>query len=187
VPLPDAAPESGFARTVFSSDIPARVERVDHITVRYREGTSRTLLCNPTPCAVTLPYGDHEVVFTAIADAERTSTVTVHARERTVVVNHTLGQVHHSPGQAGGAGALVFGILLVSIAAGIAAAPHHDGSVMSTDEKQALGGLALGGLVSITVGGIVLAASPTTIQDGATHQWNPPPQKVAGGSLGFKF
>jgi hypothetical protein len=185
ITVPEVSAESGLARVVISTDVPARVERLEHIIVSYRSGTSRVLLCDPTPCAVTLPYGDHELVFTAKADAERTSSATIHAREQTVVVNHALGQLHHSSGEGTGVALLLTGLLIVGIAGGVAAAENKNGG-MSTDAKQVVGVLALAGLGSLAVGGIVLAASPTTIQEGATRQWNVP-AKAASASLGLKF
>src|SRR5260370_16506950 len=123
-PLPE--PGGGMARVVVSTDVPARVERITAMTeqlerhIGTRDVPSIVLLCEATPCAVTLPYGDYELVFTGIADPGRTSSATLHVRAETVVMKHTLGQVRHASGQAAGAVLVITGIILLGVAGGLA-------------------------------------------------------------------
>src|SRR5438045_3226945 len=87
-PLPE--PGGGMARVVVSTDVPARVERITAMTeqlerhVGTRDVPSISLLCEATPCAVTLPYGDYELVFTGFPDSSRTRSATLHVQTETV-------------------------------------------------------------------------------------------------------
>ncbi len=181
VGAPPVGADSGLARVLVSTDVPASVSRIVHV---YR-GPSRELLCERTPCALTMPYGDYELELSASADPDRTSTVIAHVNASTVAVNHILGVRHASPGRAPGAVLLGLGVLTVLVGVAVAGAGAKAGG--SSGERTAGGEVALAGLGVIALGGLVLAASPTTEQQGATTEWSPPAAKPVGGSLGFKF
>jgi hypothetical protein len=189
---PEVSADAGLARVLVSSDVPARVEEVKHIQVAYRHGTSRELLCEETPCAFTLPYGDHEILLTAMGDPERSGSTVVHAREGTVVVNHTLGRRHVPNGQGAGVALIVLGAATAVVAAGFAESMSRKADT-SAGDKQAVVGTFVAGLGAIGLGCLFLAASPTMEQPGSTTQWSPasapPPAKRVGigASLGFKF
>lgn len=175
---------SGMARVLFTADLPARVESLSHGRTgqshgRPTYGTLRQILCEVTPCTVTLPYGDHDVQFAAIdTDAGRASTVVVHVTQPTVVVNHVLGRHETGSGAVIGGLAILTGLILSGVALG-AAIGGYGGTAKNFGIATAA---ALGG------GVLVWALFPSTVQDGATNQWSPAPQgKVVGGSLGFRF
>jgi hypothetical protein len=177
-----------MARVVVSTDVPARVERITAMTeqlerhIGTKEVPSIALLCEATPCAVTLPYGDYELVFTGIADPGRTSSATLHVRAETVVLKHTLGQVRHARGQTAGYALVVTGIILLGVAGGLATSQTLPRASSST-----VGGFALAGLGGLALGGVVLAASPTMRQEGATSEFAPPRPVTVGMSIGAKF
>lgn len=116
------------------------------------------LRCAETPCALTMTYGDHELAFAGLEDKTRQSTAVLHVAHAAVVMNHRLGQEKGNPAQG------------------------HGGTTSHSD----VGGIAISGLGLLLLGFVVMAASPSTHQDGATTQWAPeaPP---ARGPMGFKF
>ena len=188
VGIPDVAPDAGLARVLISTDVPARVVGVAELALATHRGlatgTSEHLVCEATPCAVTLPYGDHELVFKALDDPERGSTVTIHVLQSTVVVNHTLGRRHESKAPAWGSVLIGAGIIVLGVAAVLAGEQGRDGSA---DYQPGIAAAALGGFGGIIAGGIIIRASPTTVQDGSTTEWTPPAGAVVGASAGIAF
>lgn len=128
-------------------------------------------LCQ-TPCAVNLPRGDHEVLFSDVDPSTgRTSIASVRVGERPSLLRHSLGRQTHDVG--GVIGAVILGGLGASaLALGgmfMAFGTSDDG----TDLRPA-GGVSLGigaalGISSVIVG---LISRPTR-QLGATTQWTP--------------
>ena len=128
-------------------------------------------LCQ-TPCAVNLPRGHHELLFSDLdLSTGRTSVASVRVGERPAVARHALGRQTHSIG--GIIGALVLGGLGLSGAAlgGMLMAFGTDEA--GTDLRPA-GGAVLGVGVAMGIGAWVLGelSRPTT-QPGATTQWTP--------------
>jgi hypothetical protein len=186
-PLPPAG--GGLARVIVSTDVPARVERVLAITEMpmRRYGTtdvpSLGVLCESTPCVVTLPYGDYELNFTSLQDPARVSSTTLRVQGDPVVLKHALGQERHASGQAIGATLMVTGALLLGGMLALAARPHS-----SSSNDAALRGLGIAGATGIGIGGLVMMASPTVRQEGSTSQFSPEKAApVIGMSLGTKF
>jgi hypothetical protein len=187
VDAPATSADSGLGSVVFSTDVPAKVWKIEWVAVGGRGGTSRSLLCTATPCSVTLPHGDHEIAFTAIAaaDDERASTAVVHVSAERSVVNHTLGRVHTSSGRGLGIGLVLVGSLSMIIGGAIVGAAQKKGD---PSLQETGGGTLLAGLGGLALGGTIMAANRTEVQDGATTQWSPgKPTKTVGASLGFKF
>jgi hypothetical protein len=128
-------------------------------------------LCQ-TPCAVNLPRGQHELLFSNLdLSTGRTSVTSVRVGERPTVARHTLGRQTNSVG--GLIGALLLGGLGLSGAA-------LGGMLMAfgTDESGAdlrpAGGVVLGVGVAMGIGAWVLGeVSRPTMQPGATTQWTP--------------
>src|ERR1019366_2296428 len=75
IAIPDVAADSGLARVIIPTDLPASVFTVSTVLTRRGPRTARTLVCSETPCVLTLPYGDHELELTALDVLERNSTV----------------------------------------------------------------------------------------------------------------
>jgi hypothetical protein len=171
-----------MARVLVSTDVPARVGRLQTLAAsdgtRRVSGTVDDLLCERTPCAVVLPYGDHELSFQATDEPERTSSTIVHVHESAVVVNHSLGRRHASEGRGAGVALAVVGLLVTCGSLGVMSAAQKAGSAQDPSAPRAAIGVGLGLLV---LGGLVSAAAPTTVQPGATTQWSPAQN---GGSLG---
>jgi hypothetical protein len=187
-PLPEAG--GGMARVVISTDVPARVERIASVAERNSrrfdtsEFSSRAVLCDPTPCVVTLPYGDYELTFQGVSDPGREGTAKLHVRTDTVVLKHALGQRRFARGQATGYGIALVGTVLLAVAAAAATRPD------ARSNSSTIEGLAIAGAGGLALGGVILVASPTTKQEGSTSQWNPfpaPPPPAVGMSLGAKF
>jgi hypothetical protein len=177
-------PESGMARVIISTDVPARVERVTTGTARRGLRASYLqlddLLCESTPCVVTLPYGDHEIAFHALTESNRhSSPIIVRVRKATEVVNHTFGMSKGNPGQVLGALAAITGVVLVGVAVGMAM--HEQRQHRPTTDGPV--NLAMGGGLTILGGCVLMAIFPGTHQEGSTTQWSP----TVGGNLGVRF
>lgn len=186
-------PAGGMARVFLDTDVPARVVRITtgsvdrenpHLLRPTRAVAMRELVCEATPCAVTLPYGDHELTFEGLADAGRESRTTIRVRRATEVVNHSLGQDRTSGAAFFGGLLAATGVVLAIFAGYAASDPRYRGSDAPT-------GLAIGGAVGM-IGGLSLAAAfPHTRQDGATTQWSPGPSapavRAVGGGFALRF
>lgn len=173
---PPPEPANGVARVLISTDVPARVHRLT-------TGPDGELLCETTPCAVTLPYGDHRVTFVGTKDRARFSTATVRVKAPTEIVNHTLGRGDTNPvGALLGGGAVVGGTLVLTFALALAlhARKHHESAEPARN-------LAIGGLGSILGGAILMGAFPSTEQPGSTTQWQPERGRTIGGSVAIAF
>jgi hypothetical protein len=112
--------------------------------------------------------------------ADRIASTVVHAHGSEVVINETLGRQHSPAGRAAGAGMVFLGMVVAIGAAVVAKDTRNSGS-------SAAAGLAVGGLSSIALGGIILAAVPSVEQPPATREWTPRQGATAGGTLGFRF
>ena len=185
IAIPDVAADSGLARVIITTDLPASVFTVSTVLTRRGPRTARTLVCSETPCVLTLPYGDHELELTALDVLERNSTVIAHVNASTVVLNHTLGRVHAPGGQAAGITLVVLGVLGLAVGLG-AAASESKSSGTSTDGTTAAA-VGLVGFGVIALGAALAAANPTVEQPGTTREWSPAPARVAGGSFGLRF
>jgi hypothetical protein len=178
-------PPSGFARVYFTTDEPARVDRVV-AAVTSGTGNQRStqdapgLLCASTPCAVTLPYGDHDVAFRSNTDDTRTGRAIVRVRRTTEVVNHNLGRVTRTGVTEMGSVFVGLGILATGVGLGLAGSDIR----FDASGRQAVIGLMLGGVGSMALGGLFFAASPITHQEGATTRWSPTPGGTAAGRSG---
>jgi len=172
-PLPTES--DGLSRVIITSNVPARVERVRH---------GKELLCAETPCTVTLPYGDYELVFTGRSDHQRTSTALVSVRRPSTVVNHALGQERGNPLRVVGALVFVTGLAMVVVAAAMA----EDANEKNERTPKEAAPVAMAGFGSVLFGGLIIGLTPTKIQEGSTTQWTPSPS-FAGAtvSAGMKF
>ncbi len=185
-------PNNGMARVIISTDVPARVRawslRVTSgsMSTLRRSGSVRLdeLLCESTPCAVTLPYGDHRLAFSGVEDTSRWSTITIRVRRPTEVVNHVLGESTSNAGTALGIISVVAGAVLIGI--GVRLAKNGN------DQERATGrDYALGGLGAMLGGGLVMTLFPVTYHNGSTTRWSPeqsvPAARTIGGSVGVRF
>jgi hypothetical protein len=174
--MPPEATGAGMARVVLSTDLPARVVRVSALRAtsgpRHFHGDVGELLCETTPCAVTLPYGDHEVRFTALGDPERTDATLVHVAQSTVVVNHTLGRSHTNAGHGLGGFVLGLGVVTTFVAAGL--------GMKASSSTTAPAAAAAAGFGMIALGGVLMGVAPNTEQPGVSTVWSPPPGAIAG-------
>jgi hypothetical protein len=196
-----AQPESGqpgFGRIAIVTDVPARVDRLERAEGARTGGFITSLLCDETPCEVTLPYGDYEIRFTSTADSQRTSQALLDVHEGSIVLRHVLGQKH-------GASAIGPAIIVLGLGALVGAAitavavqssppnPSNGPSGASPDANDPAPYIALGGLGVVALG-VLLTALPSSVhQDGATTQWSPSALPstasghVVGGSLALHF
>jgi hypothetical protein len=164
----------GLAQVIIATDVPARVGLRDaygnDVPSRH-EGAAAGRLCPTTPCVAVLPAGQYALDFWGIEDRGRLSSSWITVTHDTEVVDHTLGRQNASVAQPIGIVLLGVGAVLLSWAAFDAVASadqsHRDSS---TDAA-----LALTGLGSAAVGGVLLGVSPTTLQRGTTTQWTPSP------------
>lgn len=184
-------PESGLARVLISTDVPARVVRVSSgvissVGLRSRSLTLSDLLCDTTPCAVTLPYGDHEIELRGLRDGTRHSKTTVHVRRPTEIVNHTLGKSTLNPGQALGGFVALTSAVVLGVGLGLAA-----GAEARHQSAEGPRDVAVGGLVGVVGGLVIMGMFPSTRQEGSTTQWSPERApaggRTIGGSWGFRF
>jgi hypothetical protein len=182
---PVVAADSGLARVLLSTDVPASAWAISTISGYRGPYTARTLLCATTPCAVTLPYGDHEIELDALDSPERTSTAIAHVDASTVVLNSTLGRRHSPGGQAAGIMLVSLGVVGLLAAVGVTS-KHFKNSGASDGDGSALAAAWSLGIGGLGLGAVFLAANPTIEQPGATREWTPPAH-VAGSSLGLRF
>ncbi len=180
----------GLARIIIGTDVPARVERITHRSTHLKAephepslSGGEALLCTETPCVITLPYGDHELVFRGTSDAERVSHTTLVVRRDTVVLNHNLGRVHRPAGQSVAWALAVTGVAIASVALGLAEGQAKTGRDATDATIPALAGVGAG---TILLGGVVGLASSGTTQAGSSTQWSPR-GPAAGASLTLRF
>lgn len=192
-PLPEVGEGTGegLSRVVITTDVPARVERIAHVETIAHRGSFRTstvvgreLLCAETPCTVSLPYGDHELIFAGTIDRARTSSTQISVRRASTVVNHTLGQDRTHPARPVATVVAATGIVLMAVAIALVstASERHE------KVPEATAPIFMAGMGTTMLGGIFMAATPTTLQDGATTQWTPG-KTIAGAtvSAGVRF
>lgn len=172
----DPRPEPTDASRVYvTTDVPAHVLLASGGTVVTRNGESiyvptGTVLCESTPCVLTVPFGDYELAFIGSDDRDRESVIAVHAEHTTEVVNHRLGRHKASVAKPIGLVAMAAGVVALGITLGITEGKP-------TESSTALRTIGLGSVASIAFGGALFFASPTYHQEGSTTQWTPP---VAG-------
>jgi hypothetical protein len=160
-PLPAGALDARDrrARVAFDTDVPARVEWVGH---------SPTLLCAHTPCAVSLPYGAHKILFVGIGQEEaRTSTVVVRVSHAAEIVNHTLGLRQRGHGRNLGPAFAWLGAVILATGA-----VAKRGQVQAKDFGS---GPAITAFVYIASAPLIAWIWADRYHDGATTQWSPPP------------
>ena len=170
---PDPEPKIGFSRVVFTTDVPAGVYEVTD--QRGRNGKvvraiDRTPVCEPTPCAALLAYGDHELEFFAV-DREHFGTVKVHVDKDEKIVNQTLNLRHEPVTHFVGIMGAIVGVGLVSLAAIWA--------LQKEMTPQGNRDLAFTGLGTVAVGGLMMLLSPVQKREGATTQWSRPTSQGA--------
>lgn len=129
-------------------------------------------LC-PLPCAVNLPLGHHEVLFSALDDPTRNSAGFISVGAAPSVARHAIGRSTTSVG--GVIGAVLMG--------GFGAAGLMTGSVLlgfGDDEARGRTGFVTAGWATLAIGVALGAgavalglASRPTVQPGSTTQWNP--------------
>lgn len=193
--MPDVGDElppsgGGFARVVIGTDVPARVERITHRVVHLHRDEHTALLaggegllCAETPCAITLPYGDYELVFKGTRDTERVSHAMLAVRRETVVLNHTLGRVHTPAGQTVALVLAGTGVAILSVV--VALAEENTKQTGRASQDSTLPTVAATGLGMMVLGGFVGIASAGTRQEGASTQWSPRP--TPGATVGLRF
>jgi hypothetical protein len=190
--VPDAPltpPPAGSARVLIDANgEPAHVEVVvglEHAFDGLRRqplwGTTMVTrpLCHTLPCAVDLPRGEHDIVFTAetpkAADSNRSDVVTVRAVDPVTVVRHAIG--HTETPQVGEVGGVIAGVGVMSavlcwIPFVVGAAVHDPGTRGSWDEAGV--GMAVGGGIAIVVGAVLAIIGTPEYTPGATTQWSIP-------------
>jgi hypothetical protein len=186
---PPTPPPAGSARVLIDANgEPAHVEEVvglergfDVLRRRAMWGTTMVTrtLCRTLPCAVDLPRGDHDLVFTAetpkAADKDRIDLVTVRAVDPVTVVRHAIG--HTETPEVGEVGAVIAGFGVTSavlcwIPFLVGAAVQDPGTRGSWD--QAGVGMAVGGGIAILVGAVLAIVGAPEYTPGATTQWSIP-------------
>jgi hypothetical protein len=128
-------------------------------------------LCE-TPCAINLPRGHHELLFSDLdLSTGRTSIARVRVGERPTIAVHALGRQTNSIG--GIIGAILLGGFGLSAAA-LGGMLMAFGTDESGNDLRPAGGAVLGVGVAMGIGAWVLGElSRPTMQPGATTQWNP--------------
>jgi len=188
--LPEGG-QAGLGRVGLSSDVPARVERLARLEGVRQSGAVATLLCQETPCEVTLPYGDYDLRFTSVTDSGRTSTAVLGVHEPSVVLRHAIGQRRGSNVigpviMALGAATLIGAAI---VAAAVQPPPANPSNGPSGGPPNGSNNpapyIALGGVGALGLGLLVTALAPSTHQSGATTQWSA--ASVSGAPLGGSF
>jgi hypothetical protein len=192
---PPAPAQSGFGRVAIASDVSARVERLDPIE-GPRSGTLLTLLCEQTPCEVTLPYGDYRLRFTAAHHPDRASTALLTVHDPSLILRHELGR-ERSASRVGpvliglGAAALVASAVTFFVSQSAPANPSNGPSGPSPDANDPAPYIALGGFAVLAVGAIVTAVASSDHSGGASGATSVSPRVAAEGpqsqSIGFRF
>lgn len=139
------------------------------------------LLC-VTPCAVDLRQGAHQFVFKSRVDPHRLSTADVVVTSQPVFVRHALGREAHMTGTyVGGATLLLSGIGLTILGGSLAGLgallPERadDGRPINSDGIVTAGLITLGlGVITGTIGGLLMGYHRPAEQSGATTQWRSP-------------
>lgn len=170
----EPGPDQG--RLSITTDVAAsvRLERPGPAGPRGR------LVCRATPCVITLPYGEHSLVFEGRRDKGRESRATVTMGDRDVILNHTLGQERVSVGFVAGSAIAVAGAATVLVAGKLLA---DDGT--SPDSASSLAYTGLGGVAALLVGGLFMLLSPRPVsQPGASREWT---LRTARGRPGIRF
>jgi hypothetical protein len=182
IAVPPPSNDASSTVVVITTDVPARVVRTSAYSGRsgrhFESGTVEELVCEQTPCTASLPYGDHELRFTALYDRERFDDTTIHVQDPRVVLNHTLGR-SHSPSWRGVGTALVLTGLATMLAGGAAGKGTHDGTMSAA--------LVTAGALTTVGGTAILAGFPSIEQPGSTREWAPPVNAAAGLTLGSRF
>jgi hypothetical protein len=188
--VPDAPltpPPPGSARVLIDANgEPAHVEQVVGIEHGFDPHRRRPLwgttmvtrtLCHTLPCAVDLPRGEHDLVFTAetpkAGDNDRSDVVTVRAVDPVTVVRRSIG--HTETPQVGVVGGVIAGVGVMSavlcwVPFVVGAAVTDPGTRGSWD--QAGVGMAVGGGVAILVGAALAIIGAPEYTPGATTQWS---------------
>ncbi|HEX3770404.1 MAG TPA: hypothetical protein VHV30_06050 [Polyangiaceae bacterium] len=190
VALPKVADDAGLARVIIETDVPASVSHLsegeESWRYRGRDVTVRTLLCEETPCALTLPYGDYEIEATAIDDPRRKIATVVHVGGNTVVVNEILPRPLNQPARGGGIAAVTLGLVTAGMGIVIAALASSPASNVGSNGGTVGAITSVSGLGLAGFGTVLLATNPSE-QAGVTRQWTPPPSAAAGLSFHGKF
>ncbi len=141
----------------------------------YVPSTQYTLrpLCQ-TPCAVNLPRGAHEVLFTSVDPSSgRSSAAYLNVGAAPSIARHAMGRQSSSVGALVG-GFLMggFGVALATLAGALLLL--HDDANPRTANYDTAGWTLLGVGVGLGAGGVVLGqVGRPTEQLGATTQWVP--------------
>jgi hypothetical protein len=194
VVAPKVAEDAGVSRVLIDTDVPASVARVLEGEASFggwhrggtRDITFRTPLCEETPCAVVLPYGDYEIEATALDDRERKVSTVVHADASTVVVNAILPVRLNRLARGAGIGAIAIGLTAAAVGIGVAALGSSPSSNVGASGGTLGAVTALSGLGLAGFGAVLLATNPLE-QAGVTREWTPPPSAAAGLSLRGTF
>lgn len=128
-------------------------------------------LCH-TPCAVVLPRGDHELLFTAIdPSTQRNSTASVRVGERPSIARHALGRQTTSVGSA------VAAVILGTLGLGLGMMGGAFVGIGETEDGTDLrpsGGILLGVGAAMGIGAWILGeVARPTLQPGSTTAWTP--------------
>jgi hypothetical protein len=184
----EAAAPVDASRVYVTTDVPARVLLASGGTVTTRRGGTvdvgaGTVLCEATPCVLTLPQGDYDIAFVGLADRDRESVIGVHVERPTEVINHTLGKHSASIAKPIGLAAFLVGAVALGVTLGLA-----EGS--DAKATTALRTLGLASAATTAFGGALFFASPTYHQEGSTTQWSPVPGPVGrtvSAGVGLRF
>ncbi len=169
IELPDAQP--GESVVVIDTNEPARVGLVlGHTSaVAYGSrggsavvyGSEVKQICSHTPCAVSLPQREHELVFQGVEDTDAQAMGVLDVKRRPVAMRVAMGEVKVYPGAYyGGLTLATTGLVLGSLGALIAGGTTYDYESNSQVSNKFLGmsqgsSIAVGGL--LLAGGIALA------------------------------
>lgn len=169
--LPSSPPAAGDGRIVIETeDGPATADLVTGraVGVAYGGGGATVAshvatrrLCT-TPCAVDLPYGEHEVILT-IAGTDKYAKVIARVEEQPQQVITAMGAVKRRTGRLAGGVALTLLAGPTALVAGAFVASDEGGD----DAKY----LLYGSLAATALGVILLASGGPTVQDSSYAQF----------------
>jgi hypothetical protein len=169
--LPSSPSPAGDGRIVIETeDGPATAELVTGRSVGVAYGGGHTAVAShlatrrlcTTPCAVDLPYGEHEVILT-IDGTDKVAKVVARVEEGPQHLITAMGRYKPRSGRAVGGGVL----MLLGGSVALAATPF----ALSDDFGDGADYLLYGSIAATAIGALLVAGDRSTVQDASYAQY----------------